>query len=106
MTGWRVTRWTGTWLIPDFTAVAEDYDAVHLSIAGYLATAGRVLPVGDSCTVLAGWDPDQTYWLTDTLTVAGPATIWTQTGEGPPGTTVPVCDLIMVHAGDARSCVW
>jgi hypothetical protein len=36
---WRITRWAGTWLIPDFAAVAGDYDAVHLSVTGYLTTA-------------------------------------------------------------------
>ncbi|KJF23547.1 hypothetical protein R4P64_23655 [Rhodococcus sp. IEGM 1366] len=32
---------TGThcnWLIPDWAAVAEDYDAAHLSLHGYLTT--------------------------------------------------------------------
>ena len=46
--------------IPDYLAVAEDFDAFHLSVAGYLSTAGRSLPVGDASTVLAGWDPDET----------------------------------------------
>ncbi|GAB3916061.1 hypothetical protein GCM10011575_23540 [Microlunatus endophyticus] len=26
--------------------------------------------------MLAGWDPDQTWWLTDILRVAGPAQRW------------------------------
>ena len=30
---WRTTGWAGRWLIPDFAAVAADYDAVHLSVA-------------------------------------------------------------------------
>ena len=54
---WRVTHWAGIWLIPDFAAVASGYDAVRLSVAGYLTTAGRDLPVGEARTVLAGWDP-------------------------------------------------
>ena len=29
-----------------------------------------------------------------------------ETSLRPPGTTVPVCDLIMVHAGEARSRAW
>jgi hypothetical protein len=82
---WRATGWDGHWLIPDFAAVAEDYDAVHVSLAGYLATAGRALRVDDACTILAGWNPDQTYWLTDTLTLAGPATKWAKFGEEPLG---------------------
>ncbi|MGH9066360.1 MAG: hypothetical protein ACRD0J_02395, partial [Acidimicrobiales bacterium] len=33
---WRVTGWAGDWLIPDWKAVSSDYDAVHLSVGGYL----------------------------------------------------------------------
>jgi hypothetical protein len=84
---WRATGWTGTWLIPDFTAVAADYDAIHLSVAGYLATAGRALAVGSARTVLAGWNPDQTYWLADVLTLAGPATTWADPDREPRGWT-------------------
>jgi hypothetical protein len=80
---WRATGCAGTWLIPDFAAVASDYDAVHISVAGYLTTAGRALPVGDARTVLAGWHPDQTYWLTDILAVSGPATRWVAGGPEP-----------------------
>jgi len=79
---WRVTGWAGPWLIPDFVAVARDYDAVHLSAAAYLTTAGRALAMGGARTMLAGWDPDQTYWLTDVLTLAGPAVTWLKTDEG------------------------
>lgn len=71
----RVTGWTGRWMIPDWEAVAADHDAVHLTLTGYLTTAGRALPVGDARTVLAGWDPDQTYWFTDALDVGEPV-LW------------------------------
>jgi len=74
---WRyLSDWDGTWLIPDFEAVAADYDAIHLSMAGYVLTAGRALPVDNARTLLAGWDPDETYWLTDILTVSGKARTW------------------------------
>lgn len=73
---WRATGHEGTWLIPDFAAVASDYDAVHLTVLGYLTTAGRALPVRDSHTVLAGWNPDETYWLTDALTESGVPSEW------------------------------
>ena len=76
---WRVTGWAGRWLMPDYAAVAADYDAVHVSVAGYLATAGRVLPVGDARTMLAGWEPDATWWLTDALSAAGPPADWSAT---------------------------
>lgn len=63
---YRITAHSGRWVIPDWEQVGKDFDAVHLTVAGYLATAGRALPVEDDLmTVLAGWDPDQTYWLTE-----------------------------------------
>ncbi|WP_461154078.1 hypothetical protein [Saccharopolyspora tripterygii] len=72
---YRVTGMTGRWVIPDWEAVAADHDAVHLTLTGYLTTAGRALPVGDARTVLAGWDPDQTFWFTDALDVGEPV-LW------------------------------
>jgi hypothetical protein len=74
---WRVTGRAGRWLIPDYAAAAADYDAIHLSVGGYLTTAGRALPVSDAGTLLAGWDPDETYWLADILDTAGPTLRWT-----------------------------
>ena len=85
---WRATGWAGRWLIPDFAAVAADYDAVHLSVAGYLTTAGRALSVDDARTVLAGWDPDQTFWLTEVVTSSGPASNWVDSDDGPLGWTL------------------
>lgn len=63
---YRVTGRDGRWLIPDWAAVAEHHDAVHLTPLGYLRTATRAIPVDDShATVLAGWGPGETYWLVD-----------------------------------------
>lgn len=64
---YRVTGRDGPWRIPDWSAVAADWDGVHLTVAGYLTTATRALPLADgvAATMLAGWDPDQTWWLTD-----------------------------------------
>jgi hypothetical protein len=73
---WRVTGWAGTWLMPDYAAAASDYDAIHLSVGGYLTTAGRALPVAGAGCMLAGWDPDETYWLADVLATAGPPVRW------------------------------
>lgn len=73
----RATGRDGAWLIPDWPAVATEYDAVHLSVLGYLTTAGMPIGVGaDHVTLLAGWDPDATYWLTDAPTVTGRARRW------------------------------
>lgn len=61
---YRTTGRAGRWVIPDWSEVAEDFDAVHLSVSGYLATAGHAVPVTpDIATVLAGWGPDQTCWF-------------------------------------------
>jgi hypothetical protein len=73
---WAWTGWDGEWLVPRWPAVALDWDGVHLTVAGYLSTAGRALPVGPARTLLAGWNPDETYWLTDVLTAGGPAHAW------------------------------
>jgi len=63
---YRATGRAGRWVVPDWSRVARHVDAVHLSVAGYLTTAGRAIPVGDDgASVLAGWDPDQTFWLSD-----------------------------------------
>jgi hypothetical protein len=69
---YRVTGRDGPWVIPDWEAVSNDWDAVHLSVLGYLRTATRALPVDHTrATMLAGWDPDQSWWLTDVLTADG-----------------------------------
>ncbi|WP_207453593.1 hypothetical protein [Desertivibrio insolitus] len=79
---YRVTGWDSEWVIPDWSAVAREYDAVHLSLAGYLTTAGRGIPLTEThSTVLAGWDPDQTYWLRDVDPDASRAERWHRTDE-------------------------
>jgi hypothetical protein len=72
----RVTGWRGGWSIPDWPKVAQDYDGVHVSVTGYLTTAGKLLHVGDVGTLLAGWDPDATFWLGDVVSIGGPAEHW------------------------------
>ncbi len=71
--------------VADYAAVAADYDAVHVSVAGYLAAAGVALPVDDARTMVAGWDPDATYWLTDVLSAAGQPADWTEDDTAPFG---------------------
>jgi hypothetical protein len=82
---WRATGWSGRWLVPDFTAAAADYDAVHLSVIGYLTAVGRALPVGDARTMLAGWDPDETWWLADVLSGNDSAERWVTRPDEPSG---------------------
>jgi hypothetical protein len=73
---WRASGHDGTWIQPDWSAIASDFDAVHLTAFGYLSTAGRGLPVGDARTMLAGWDADETYWLNDVLEPTGEPVTW------------------------------
>jgi hypothetical protein len=78
----RVTGRLGTWLIPNWESVAEEYDAVHLTALGYVTSAGRTIPVApDAASLIGGWAPDRTYWLADILEIAGPPTHWVE-GEG------------------------
>jgi hypothetical protein len=72
---WKITRRSGGWLLPDYEALAVDYDAVHLSVCGYLSSAGRALDVGGAASVIAGWDPDATWWLTGSFATEA-ATSW------------------------------
>jgi hypothetical protein len=75
---YRTTGRDGAWLVPDWSSVAGECDAVHLTVDGYLATAGRALPVPGTAahTVLAGAAPDTTWWLTDVLPGLGEPTDW------------------------------
>jgi hypothetical protein len=85
---WRVTGRAGRWLIPDYAAAAADWDAVHVTVAGYLATAGIAIPVGDgACTMLAGWDPDATWWINDVISFVGPPQDWRKDDRAPWGWT-------------------
>jgi hypothetical protein len=84
----RLTGWAGPWLIPDYAAVAGEWDAVHLSVAGYLTTAGIAIPAGNAArTLLAGWDPDATWWLSDVLSAssASPPELWREDDRAPSG---------------------
>lgn len=76
---WQSTGIDGAWFIPDWQAVAGDYDAVHVSVHGYLTTAGEAHPVPGGNTVLAGWNPDVTYWLCDVT--AGTTEYWHRTSD-------------------------
>lgn len=73
----QTTGYIAKWVIPDYAQVAQHYDAVHLSVRGYLATAGRAVPADDDhAALLAGWNPDETFWLTDKLSTTGTPVTW------------------------------
>ncbi len=84
---YRTTGRVGAWRIPDWDAVATEWDAVHLSVTGYLTTATRALPLagGEGATVLAGWDPDQTWWLNDMLAATNAGPEWWRNANDPDG---------------------
>ncbi|MGV8858507.1 hypothetical protein [Rhodoglobus sp.] len=66
---YRATGRNGKWMMPDWSRVAHDFDAVHLSLAAYLSAAGVAIPLDDGfASVIAGWNPDETYWFTDVVT--------------------------------------
>ena len=79
---WRVTGQNVAWAIPDYLAAAADFDGIHLTVLGYLSTAGRALPAADAYTVLAGWNPDETWWLTDSAELTGSPMGWSREDLG------------------------
>ncbi|MBH0022631.1 hypothetical protein [Salinibacterium sp. SWN248] len=74
---YQTTGRIGEWMMPNWSLVARDYDAVHLSVAAYLSSAGIAIPVDDDvASVIAGWNPDETYWLTDVVRGEFSETSW------------------------------
>lgn len=53
----------GGLLVPDFAAVARDWDAVHVTLGGLLVSAQVAVPGAEGKTALQGWDAEQTVWL-------------------------------------------
>lgn len=85
----------GCWVIPDWSRVAEEFDGVHVGLAGYLCTAGRVIDVAEShlgedpgtvptagntddrtASLVAGWHPDTTFWLNDVIDSVAEVVDW------------------------------
>lgn len=85
VTSIRSRSWTaatgreGRWVLPDWKRVAESYDLVHLQIGAYVSSAGVAIPVaGDMSTasVIAGWNPDESCWLTPALSLVQAPSNW------------------------------
>jgi hypothetical protein len=56
----------GDHVLPNWGAVAADWDGVHLSWAGFLTAEGYVSDLGDSAvTMLRYWSSERTLWLND-----------------------------------------
>lgn len=66
-------RQISRYVLPDWTAVARDFDGVHLSWAGFLTTEGFVsdLPSG-GVTMLRYWSSERSLWLRDVFGEPGP----------------------------------
>lgn len=76
---YRVTGRAGVWIQPDWSAVAREADGVHLTVAGYLSAATRLIEVdADRASVLAGWNPDETYWFRGTAPRPADQRRWTR----------------------------
>ncbi|MGJ9426204.1 hypothetical protein ACHABX_10230 [Nesterenkonia halotolerans] len=74
---YRTTGRAGRWVIPDWEAASKEYDGVHLSVAGYLSSAGRAIPVGaDTASVIAGWNPGESWWFTSETILGSEVTHW------------------------------
>ncbi|PYH01852.1 DUF1990 domain-containing protein [Arthrobacter stackebrandtii] len=70
--------------MPDWSAFKDKYDGVHLTVGGYLATAGVAIPVDGACSsVLAGWDPDATFWFRDVAAEAESVQRWARVQDDP-----------------------
>lgn len=61
-------------LVPDWRSVAEHYDGVHLSWAGFITAEGCIsdLDSGD-VTMLRYWSSERTHWLADVFGEPEPA---------------------------------
>lgn len=68
---------SGPWRLPDWELVMDDYDGVHVTIGGYVASCGLALPVTGGYTMLAGWVPGATLWLRDVATARRRLGRWT-----------------------------
>ncbi|MDO5720198.1 MAG: hypothetical protein Q4P05_05630 [Actinomycetaceae bacterium] len=74
---YRVTDLSGEWVTPDWFAVSNDYDGVYLSVAGYLRAGGLPIEIETGVSsLIAGWNPDTTYWLTNIVQPAGEFISW------------------------------
>jgi hypothetical protein len=73
-------RWTGKrgpWFLPDWRIVGETFDAVHMTMGGYLATRGAAIEVDGGFTLLAGWNAESTLWLRDAFHRVHRTETWT-----------------------------
>ena len=58
------------WLVPDWGAVSEDWDGVHLSIGGLLTAEQVRYESREGWSMLDFWHAEQTFWLRSLDTVS------------------------------------
>lgn len=80
---YRTTGKSHTWIIPDWAQVAQEYDGIHLPVLTYLATAGAPIPLADQVSsLIAGWDPDKTFWFSQKVQPMGATSHWHLEDDG------------------------
>ena len=88
--------------------MAEEFDGVHVGLAGYLRTAGAVIDVGPcfpwegqgrlgeesetiptigntddrTASLMAGWHPDTTFWRGDVIDAVAEVVEWHDDDDG------------------------
>jgi hypothetical protein len=68
-------------LVPDWSAVANDFDGVHLSWAGFITSEGYISDLPDGAvTMLRYWSSERTLWLADVFQEPLPLPAPTLTG--------------------------
>jgi hypothetical protein len=72
---WGTATGSGPLLLPDWSALADEFDVVHLTVDGYLDAAGVFIPVLGGRTLIAGFDPDAALWLAPRPEVSGSALV-------------------------------
>lgn len=50
-------------LYPDWRAVAQRYDAVHMTLRAIAATQGLLFPTDEGQIAPTFWDVESTFWL-------------------------------------------
>ncbi len=63
-------------VVPDWVRVAEKYHGVHLQVGAYLAASALPIDAGNALSVVAGWNPDETLWLSSAVSYSGERTQW------------------------------
>ena len=69
-------------LVPDWLRVADQYQGVHLQVGAYLAASALPIDTGSALSIMTGWDPDETIWLSPEVSYSGERTQWALKEDG------------------------